>query len=231
MRNTRISLIGLIIASVFVLGAVATATASAKTAMPEIVNKEGKTPTKTGFTSKSGASEFETKGGHVIKCKEDTDVGKLTSPFLDESTITFTGCSTTVIITLKCNSEGAKEGEIVLKVMSNLVWLNKSEESEPGEDLALPEAGLTIKCTSSETLKVKGSTLCPISGFKTLSSTGTITCEQSKGVQKFTHFFLEGKEETDKTETEGTGLIKFGFEQSGLKSTDTITYEEPVEII
>ena len=230
MRNTRISLIGLIIASVFVLGAVAAATASATTTMPELVNKEGKTPTKTEFKAKSGEGKFETKGKHLVTCKADTATGKLTGPSSDESTITFTGCSTTVLITLKCNSEGAKEGEIILKVTSELVWLN-SGLTEPGEDLALPSAGLTIKCTSSETLKVKGSTVCPISGYKVLSVKGTITCEQSKGVQKFTKYFLEGKEETDLTETEGTGLIKFAFEQSGLKSTDTLTYEEEVEII
>jgi hypothetical protein len=229
MRNMRITTMGLALVAVFAMSAITAATASA-TAMPEIVNKSGVTPTKTGFKSTSGASEFETKGGHVIKCKEDTDTGKLTGPSSDEATITFTGCSTTVILTLKCNSEGAKEGEIILKVTSELVWLN-SGLTEPGEDLALPSAGLTIKCTSSETLKVKGSTVCPISGYKALSVKGTITCEQSKGVQKFTKYFLEGKEVTDITETEGTGLIKFGFEQSGLKSTDTLTYEEEVEII
>jgi hypothetical protein len=231
VRNTRISLIGLALMAALVVGAVGTATASAKTTMPEIVNKEGKSPTKTEFKAKSGASEFETTNKHVIKCKEDTVSGKLIPPSADESTITFTGCSTTVVITLKCNSEGAKEGEIVLKVSSELVWLNKSEESEPGEDLALPESGLTIKCTSSETLHVKGSTVCPISPFKTLSTTGTITCEQSKGVQKFTKYFLGGSEITDDTETEGKGLIEFGYVGSGLKSTDTLTYAEEVEII
>ena len=40
--------------------------------MPEIVNKEGKTPVKTGFTSTSGASKFETKSGESVKCKADT---------------------------------------------------------------------------------------------------------------------------------------------------------------
>ncbi|MGP0100920.1 MAG: hypothetical protein ACLPUT_04765 [Solirubrobacteraceae bacterium] len=230
MRNLRVGTMVLALVAVLAMSVVTAATASAKTTMPEIVNKSKETPKKTGFTSKSGASEFETKGGHVIKCKEDSDTGKLTGPSSDESTIKFTGCSTTFILTLKCNSEGAKEGEIVLKVTSELVWLNKTEESEPGEDLQLPST-LTIKCTSSETLHVKGSTVCPISGFKVLSTTGTITCEQSKGVQKFTKYFLGEKEVTDLTETEGSGLISFGYEQSALKSTDSLTYEEEVEII
>jgi len=230
MRKLRLVTMVVALVAVFAMSVVGSATASAKTLMPEIVNKEGKFPAKTGFKSTSGASEFETKAGHVIKCTADSDTGKLTGASSDESTITFTGCSTKVIVTLKCNSEGAKEGEIVLKVTSELVWLNKTEESEPGEDLSLPSGGLTIKCTSLETLKVKGSTVCPISGFKALSATGTITCEQSKGVQKFTKYFLEGEKE-GKTETEGSGSISFAFEPSGLKSTDSLTYEEPVEII
>jgi hypothetical protein len=229
MGHLRVRTMVLALVAMFAMSVVGTATASAKTAMPEIVNKEGKTPTKTGFKSTSGASEFETSAGHLIKCTADTDTGKLTGPSSDESTITFTGCSTKVLLTLKCNSEGAKEGEIILKVASELVWLNKTEESEPGEDLTLGSP-LTIKCTSSETLKVKGSTVCPISGFKIKSTTGTITCEQTKGEQKFTKYFLEG-EKVGKTETEGSGLISFAYELSGLKSTDTLTYEEEVEII
>jgi hypothetical protein len=230
MRNLRVRTLLLALVAVFAMSVVASATASAKTAMPEIVNKEGKFPTKTGFKSTSGASEFETKAGHLLKCTADSDTGKLTGPSSDESTITFTGCSTTDIVTLKCKTEGAKEGEIVLKATSELVWLNKSEESEPGELIGLPAAGLTIKCSSLETLKVTGSTTCPISGFKVLSATGTVTCEQTKGVQKYTTYYLEGTKE-NKTETTGTGSIGFGPEPSGLKSTDSLTYEEEVEII
>jgi hypothetical protein len=234
MRNTRIWRTALALVVMCALGALAAATvpatASAKTAMPEIVNKEGKFPTKTGFTSTSGESKFETENEHAVTCKADTVKGKLTGASTDETEIKFTGCSTTFILTLKCET-GSTTGEIVLKVASELVWLNKSEESEPGEDLVLPSEGLTIKCTSSETLHVKGSTLCPISGFKTLSSTGTITCKQSKGKQEFGKYFLGGAETKDITETEGKGLIEFGFLPSGLQSTDSLTYEEAVEII
>ncbi len=231
MRNARITTFGLALAAVFAMAVIASATASAKTARPEIVNKEGKTPTKTGFTATSGASKFETKSGEAISCKADTDKGKLTGPSTDEAEIKFTGC-TAVGGLLKCKTKGAAAGEIVNKVTSALVWLNKTEESEPGEDLNLPET-LTIECTglASETLKVKGSTLCPVAPFKTLSTTGTITCKETKGVQSFTKYFLEGKEVTDITETEGSGTKSFKFEQSGLESTDSLTYEEEVEIV
>jgi hypothetical protein len=231
MRSTRIITTVLTVMSVLAISIVGAATASAKTSMPEIVNKEGKLPTKTGFKGASGASSFETTSGEAVKCKEDKITGKLTGSSSDESSINFTGCTAASGL-LKCKTKGAASGEIVLKVNSELVWLNKSEESEPGEDLALPSE-LTIECTGllSETLKVKGSTLCPISGFKKLESKGTITCKQTKGVQEFTKYFLGGSEITDITETEGTGAKKFAFLQSGLASTDSIEYEEAVEII
>jgi hypothetical protein len=227
MRNTHVKTILLTLVAVFAMSAIASATASAKTTMPEIVNSKGETPVKKGFTSTSPESTLETVGGHFVKCKADTVKGKLTGPSSDESEIKFTACSTT--LGLKC-STGSTSGEIVLKVNSELVWLNKSEESEPGEDLSLPSE-LTIKCSSLETLKVKGSTICAISPFKSLSTSGTITCKQTSGKQEHTTFFLGGTEEKDTTESEGSGLVSFKFEQSGLSSTDTLTYEEAVEIV
>ncbi len=76
-------------------------------------------------------------------------------------------------------------GEIVLKIASELVWLNKNETESPGEDLSLPEI-LTIECTglASETLKVRGSTVCPITPFMKLGTTATLACKQKGGVEE-----------------------------------------------
>lgn len=204
MRNMRIRTLGLALVAVFAMGATGSATASAAS-QPEIVNSAGKTPVKTGFTSTSEASTFETKSKEAVTCKKDTNKGKITGSSSDEATISFTGC--TGPLGLKCKTEGAKAEEIVLKVESKLVWLNKNEKTEPGEDLVLPSE-LTIKCTStlfSEMLKVKGSTLCPITPFEKLSPTLTLTCKQTGGSQAFKVYFLGGKEIKDVTETEGTG--------------------------
>lgn len=230
MRNLRVKALVLTLVAVFAMSAVASATASAGT-MPEIVNKEGKTPVKTGFTSTSGASKFETKSGESVKCKADSVKGKITGSSSDEATISFTGC-TAVGGLLKCKSKGAGSGEIVLKIASELVWLNKNETEDPGEDLNLPEV-LTIECTglASETLKVRGSTICPITPFMKLGTTAVLTCKQKGGIQEPTSYFLGGSEIKDITETEGTGAKKFAFEQSGLESTDTLTFEEEVEIV
>jgi len=234
MKSMRIRTILIGLVAAFAISVVAAATASATT-MPLIVNGSGVEPVKKGFTSESGKSEFETLAGHVVKCEKDTDTGTLTGPSTDESTIKFTGCTTTFIVTLKCQT-GSTKGEIVLKVKSELVWLDKTESKEPGEDLQLPEGGITIECTglATEKVKVTGSTLCPISGFHTLSSTGTISCKLEsgkKGMQEHTKYFLGGVEKTDETITEGSGAMKFGPEQSGLTSSDSLKYEEAVEIM
>ncbi|MGO9319592.1 MAG: hypothetical protein ACLQBY_02145 [Solirubrobacteraceae bacterium] len=214
---------------IFALCAVASATASAAW-MPQIVNAKGELPGKTGFTGTGAASTFETKSGEAVRCKESKTRGKITGASSDEAETKFTGCSAVAGL-LKCKSKGSASGEIVFKVDSELVWLNEAEESEPGEDLSLPEA-VTIECTglASETLKVKGSSLCQVTPFQTLGTTATLACKQTKGVQTFTKYFLEGNDFTDVTETEGTGVKRFAFEQSGLESTNTLTFEEGVAI-
>ncbi len=186
MRNMHFKTILLALVAVFAMSVVASATASAAS-MPLIVNEKGAFPTKTGFKGTSKESTFETKGSHpALKCKEDTISGKLTGPSTDTAEIKFKKCKASV---LSCKTKGASAEEIVLKVKSKLVWLNEAE-TEPGEDLEPTEPPVTIECTglSKETLKVKGSTLCSISGYHSLSLTGTITCEQSKGIQKHTKY-------------------------------------------
>ncbi len=228
MRNMRIKMFGLALVAVFAMGAVASATASALPTLPQLVNKEEKPLVKTGFTGTSGASKFETKSGESVKCKADTIKGKITGLSTDEAEIKFTGC-TAVSGLLKCKSKGASSGEIVLKIASTLVWLNESKE-EPGEDFYLP-ALLTIECTgmASETLEVEGSTLCPTT--KALSKTATIKCKETKGVQEWTEYEMEGKKFLDITKTKGSGAKTFPFEQSALEDEDTLTFEEEVKII
>ncbi len=232
MRNSYMRRALLAFVAVLAMSAVASSTASAKTTMPELVNLAGTLPVKTGFTSTSGESTFETKSGESVKCKADTNKGKVTGNSTDEAEIKFTGCSA-VSGLLKCKTKGAAAGEIVLKVKSELVWLDKAEEADPGEDLILPSEGVTIECTglASETLKVKGSTLCPITPFNTFTTMFTLTCKATKGLQEPSLYFLGGKEIEDITETEGSGTKKFSFEKSGLTGTDLLTFEEDVKIV
>ncbi len=228
MRNTRIRMFGLALVAVFAMGAIASATASALPALPQLVNKEEKALVKTGFKGTSKESTFETKSGESVKCKADTITGKITGLSSDEAEVKFTGCSAVGGL-LKCKTKGAASGEIVLKETSTLVWLNEAKE-EPGEDFSLP-TNVVIECTglASETLEVKGGTLCPTT--KALSLKATVTCKQSKGVQEPTEYEMEGKKFKVITETEGKGTKAFKFEESGLTGTDELEFEEEVKII
>lgn len=228
----RIRTILLAFVAVLAMSAVASATASAALPLlPILLNKSNTELVKKLFTGTSGESVFETKSGEKVKCKADKIMGNITGLSTDEAEIKFTGCTATVLITLKCKTPGAAAEEIVLKVTSLLVWINVAKE-EPGEDDILPSAGITIECTSSlanETLKVKGSTTCPTT--KDLLVKATITCKATKGKQEPNEYEMEGGIKFKSfTETEGTGAKKFGPEESGLTGTDSLEFEEEVQV-
>jgi hypothetical protein len=231
MRNMRIRTLGLALVAVFAMSAIASATASATPPLlPQLVNKSGAELVKKTFKGTSTESVFETKGGEAIKCKEDKIAGKITGLSTDSAEIKFTGCSAAAGLA-KCKT-GSTTGEIVLNVTSLLVWINVAKE-EPGEDDILPAGGLLIECPSllgTEKLKVTGSTVCPTT--KDLLVKATITCKQTKGVQEPSEYEMEGGLKFKAiTETQGSGVKTFGPEPSGLKGTDSLEFEEEVQII
>ncbi len=217
---------GLVVVALFAVSAFAVATASA--ALPELVSEGKELPAKTPFKSKSGKSTLETKSGEKVSCTGDTNTGEITGPKTDVATVTFTGCSAFGI--LKCSTTGAKAGEIILKAISKLVYISKAAH-EAGLDLEL-EKELTIECTSSEKLKVRGSTigvLTPV-GEPAHEKLTLTFAQSSKGVQKPTEYENEsGGKVTDITETKGEGLKKFEFEESGLVATDELEFGSPVK--
>lgn len=194
------------------------------------------------FTSTSGAGTLETVKARTVKCTADTNEGELTGARSDVSTIKFTGCTTTKIVTLKCQTTGAKEGEIVLKVQSLLVYTNETtkEVSELLRPAGWPTSTefVTFECTglAKETLKVRdatanGGVLGVMTPTNTVTNKFTLTFSQSKGVQKSsTKYFEEGVEKTAFLETEGTGTEAFAYEQSAEETTDTLTTSELGEI-
>jgi hypothetical protein len=95
------------------MSAIASATASAS--LPEW------TPTIDNFTAKSGKSTLETVSGEKIVCKEDKVTGERTSAKTGKATITFIGCEANG---LKCNSAGAKNGEITFAATFLIVEQN-----------------------------------------------------------------------------------------------------------
>jgi len=214
MLVTRIRMIGLALVAMFAMSAIVASAASA--ALPEQVPATGK------FTGTSGASTFETLKEEKVKCTSDAITGEITGAKSSKATITFKGCEG---LGLKCNSEGAGSGEIVLKVTGELVYIMKSTK-EVGLINTL-EKELTIKCTAFQTLKVKGSTLCPITPVNTKTTKYKVVCKMTKGMQEPANY-EPGSELiiAPFTETKGEGLKKFAFEQSGLTGTDELTLPE-----
>jgi hypothetical protein len=213
MRSTRIRIVGLALVAMFAIGAVVATAASA--ALPE------QTPTTGTFTGTSSASTFETKSGEKVACKEGSVSGESTGAKTSKSTITFKGCEA---FGLKCNSSGAASGTIVLNVTGLLVYTSETEKKVGLINTLTAE--LTIKCTAFQTLKVKGSTLCPITPVNTKTKAFSVVCKETKGVQEPTEYFNEKKEKVKApiTETKGEGLKSFAFEQSGLSGTNSLNF-------
>ncbi len=219
MRSTRIKMLGLALVAVFAMGAVIASAASA--ALPEQLPSTGT------FTGTSGASTFETKSGEKVKCSSDAIAGEITGPKTSKSKITFKGCEA---FGFKCNSSGAGSGEIVLNVTGELVYIMKATKEVGLLNTLTGE--LTIKCSAFQTLKVKGSTLCPITPVNTKTTKYKVVCKATKGVQEPINY--EPGSELIKapiTETKGEGLKTFPFEQSGLTGTDELTFSTEGEIM
>jgi len=197
-----------------------------------------------GFTSKGKAGEtylLETVGGHKVQCKSLENKGELTGPKTDIVTVTFDECTTEGF---KCQSAGAKEGEIVVKnARSKLVYIKHEVTKQVGIALEPAVAGglfVEFKCNTpiiKETIKVKGSVIGviePINTWVVPPAEFTLTFSQAAGVQKPTEYEEEvggvWKKVPDFLETKGEGLIAFGYEQSGESAIDKLLLEEAAEI-
>jgi hypothetical protein len=202
VRNTRTSIIGLLVLAVFAFSAVAAASASA--AELEQIPSSGT------FTIASGAGTFETTGGTKLACGADKGSGKLTGVKTDESTVTFE----------KCKSSGISCSNVETSIKSELVWLNKSA-GLAGEKLELTKpAKVTCFIIS---LEVTGATLCPVEPVNKKTKELKIVCKQTKGKQQYTEYENEKGEKFKAT-------TKTGKEESGLEDTETLTLATEGEI-
>lgn len=221
MKNIRTA--GLILVALLAISAFATATASA--ALPELVNAEGKELVKKKYTATGGKGKFQTEKNGTIECSKSTATGEVTGPKTGTTTVTFTGCAFSGI---SCKTSGAKAGEIITKATSKLVYVKK-ETKETGLDLEATES--TIECTALQKLKVRGSVIGVVTPINTVTSELTLTFKETSGKQEPSEYENEeGKKVKDITEAEGSGLKTFKFEPSGLSLTDTLKFEEAVEV-
>jgi hypothetical protein len=213
-------MIGLALLAVCAMTAVATATASA--ALPEF-SKTGATVTGKAV----GGTTLETKKGTKVTCTGGTtSAGTVASEkTITKSKITFTGCKSSGFA---CTTEKAKEGELITNaVVGKLGYINAAKK-EVGLLIA-PEAEggnfITFNCVGSliKTV-VTGSVICPIGKVNTLTTTFTLACKQTKGIQSVLKF-EGGPENFLKTSINGGAA-----EQSGQEGEATLTDSVALEI-
>ena len=115
MKYLKIMGLCLVAMAALALSVVASASAL-ETKEPELRAKGGGAIVKNKFTGKGTSTEYvlETEKNGSIKCTALKATGKVNSAREAESTVTFTGCTAFAIA--KCNSAGAKEGEIVTTI-------------------------------------------------------------------------------------------------------------------
>ena len=142
-------------------------------------------------------------------------------------TVSYTGCKTTLGV--ECNTKGIAKGEIVSNALKGHLGFISEATSVVGL-LMEPEAGSLdeeFECGVFETLKVRGSILCPISPFKTPTTAFQIKCKETEGKEEFVKFEGEGTEHS--LEIEGKGAENFAFEKNGESGTTEVSPGEDVE--
>jgi hypothetical protein len=215
---TRISTTGACLLATFAIGAALAASASA--ALPEFSG-----PFPKPFTSTSSKSTLETVGKTKVTCTADTNTGEVTGPSGGVVTVRFTGCA---VKSFPCNSPGGAAGEIVTHPLTATLGYVSREPKEVGLDLANPAGALIAEFQCVNILaSVKGSVIgliTPINKLLAPPKHFTLKFMQKKGIQKIINFaggppdFLE------------TSINGGPFEQSGLTSTDLISFPTPEEI-
>jgi hypothetical protein len=190
------------------------------------------------ITTSSGESRLETSGGRLVKCKASKGEGEVNSATeLKNILIKLTGCKGKISLGEgPCKSSGAAAEEIVTNKIKGLpVYLNKSKTEvglldEPQEAGALYAE---FKCENifTETIKVKGATLGALTPVNSSTTLFTLKSKQEKGKPTPSLYEnAEGENVKIKGETKGEGIEAFGYEESAIEATHTITGAEAVEV-
>jgi hypothetical protein len=137
------------------------------------------------FTSKGKGGTF-TVEGKAVKCKADTNKGKILSPDSIEEKITFTGCETSAKV--KCTTTGAAAGTVETETLEGLL-VPLPGEVKIGERLSKTGGDFAVFACGAETFKVEGELI------------GTI--ENTTKGEKITFAVVAGKQEDSSDEIKG----------------------------
>lgn len=178
-----------------------------------------------GFTGTSGAGTLQTVGGSTVTCTSDKATGKLLNATEDEAEVTFSGCKGP--LSAACTTSGQASGVILTKQLkSELVNL---VGGGVGVLLTPKEAGglfAEFSCLGV-VIKVRGSVVGVVTPVDSEQTTGTLTFSQSGGHQLPSEYELAGVLHSSKLETSVGGGA---FEESGEGTTESLTFEQPVEV-
>jgi hypothetical protein len=232
----RLKLLVLSILAVFMLGAVASAVASAEVSLPLFTVKTGGT-----FTSKESTLFIE---GQKIKCAKDKGTTTPTNERLGTFTVDFEECRGPATVG-GCWSLGdavnttTKLGTILVGGEYHLVRPVKSEASaliwfllskEDKEEVAAPKLKpVHIECEKTvKLILIWGNLLCKIEPFHSNTTAFKVVCESKEETQELKEF--EGnKEEIVKTGLKGT--VDEGKErEAGETTAEELTAAEKTEI-
>jgi IPT/TIG domain len=190
----------------------------------------GGPPPKAKFTTKIKLGTTFTSegvGGNPITCSGQKGTGEYTGPkTVGGAVFTFMGCA---LGSARCNSAGAKEGEVVTTpLVGELGVIKTSSEgalkNEIGLDLKASGSALIAEFTCGATAgKWRGSVIVPVKTNKGISSV-TLKFAAKAGKQK-----PEAFEGLPKDVIESS-LGGAAFEQSGWSLTTTLTNAEKVEV-
>lgn len=226
----RIRVIGLALAAVFAISAIASASAMA--ALPELVNAKGEAVKGAVTGASEGETILESKSGIKVTCTSGTSTGEVTGlKTVGKTVVTFKGCKESIFGN-KCQTKGEEAGKIVtLKIKGTIGYIKKAVPIEVGLDLQPEVAGnfVTFECGAFAKEEVKGSVIAPITPINTkVKTTGSFTLKYEKGasagLQKVTKF--EGGAE-DVLES---ALNGGGFEKSNQQGTAKVKLAEEAEL-
>jgi hypothetical protein len=191
---------------------------------------------KKGFTSVSGPSTLETATGVKVTCQGDTDKGEIAANKSNKVVkvfFFFTGCESAGA---KCNSPGAKVGEVVTKELNGqLGYLEKVLSGKVGLDLIGAKTSVIeeFSCGPNKFV-VQGDVIGEITPINVAVKVFKLAYHQAAGMQVWRAIFLESPIETGlyervesflQTSINGGALVP-----TGLETTDELTTEEVVKI-
>ena len=135
---------------------IAVTAASAVAAPPEFTG-----PFPNPYIGASKTTKIETVGKQTVTCTADKVKGQITGPVTAEVQIDLTGCTTSVVAGVQCNSPNGLPGEIQTEVLFGTLGYTKLEPKEVGLDLANPTGGpmAVFFCGAAVTGKLYGSVI------------------------------------------------------------------------